>query len=261
MDLHYNIQGEGSPIVLVHSPGVDSREWRELLRELMTSWQVITYDLRGTGQSPAPLSPTSLVEDLRGLLDHLGLERVTLIGHSMGGQAVTDFALTYPERVERLIVIAPALTGFVFSDEFNSWMAEVNALAPNVNAMVDKSLAGPNYVVTMNSPFRDFVREMATLYMTRVFTEWKSYEVVWPEPPAVTRLEELTADTLFIQGTIEWPDMRKIAEAYRRVPQVRFIELEGGDHYLTLTHAAELARHIQKFIQGEPSRATNQGRE
>ncbi|MFM1654985.1 alpha/beta fold hydrolase [Brevibacillus sp. B_LB10_24] len=260
MDLYYEMQGEGSPIVMFHSPGVDSREWKYIAPILAKSWKVITFDGRGTGRSPAPQSPTSLVEDLRKLLEHLGLERVTLVGHSMGGQAVTDFTLTYPSMVERLIVIAPSLTGFTYSREFTDWMASVNSAAPDIARLVDLSLAGPNYRVTMAGPHRDFLREMTTRYMTRVFTEWKSFEVLWPEPPAIERLEEIAVKTLFIHGRIEWPDMFKIAEHFKRVPSIRFAEIEEGDHMLTLTHASELAWHIRHFIQGEPDNATNPGR-
>ncbi|ULL14686.1 alpha/beta hydrolase [Paenibacillus sp. H1-7] len=260
MDLYYEIQGEGSPVVLLHSPGVDSREWKYAAPLLAQSCKVITYDGRGTGRSPAPQTPTSLVEDLRDLLQHLRLERVTLVGHSMGGQAATDFTLTYPSMVERLVVIAPSLTGFVFSQEFTEWMASVNAAAPDIDKLVELSLSGPNYRATMAGPHREFLREMAVHYMTRVFTEWKSFEVRWPEPPAIERLEDIAVSTLFIRGTIEWPDMLKIAEQFQRVPAIHFAEMEGGDHMLTLTHAEELTEHIRNFMYGELDNAANKGR-
>ena len=68
---------------------------------------------------------------------------------------------------------------------------------------------------------------MHTLYMTRVFSEWKSFEVIWPMPPAIERLEELLAGTLFIQGTVEWEDMQRIAEQFKRVQDIRFEVIEG----------------------------------
>ncbi|MGG3507174.1 alpha/beta hydrolase [Paenibacillus lautus] len=250
MDLAYQTQGIGTPVVLVHSPGVDSREWRYIAPHLARSHQVITYDGRGTGKSPAPQKPTSLVEDLRALLDHLEIDSASLVGHSMGGQAVTDFALTYPSRVDHLVLIAPSLTGFEHSQPFIDWMAQVNACAPDVNRLVEQSLSGPNYRVTMSSAERDFLREMHTLYMTRVFSEWKSFEVVWPMPPAIERLEELVARTLFIQGTVEWEDMQRIAEQFKRVQDIRFEVIEGADHMVTLTHAEELAGLILTFLEG-----------
>ncbi|MGE6228365.1 alpha/beta fold hydrolase [Paenibacillus chitinolyticus] len=261
MELYYEIQGSGSPIVMIHSGGVDSRVWKYIVQDLTQSFKVISFDGRGTGRSPALLEPTSLVEDLRKLLEHLGLDCVTLVGHSMGGQVATDFALSYPSMVERLVVIAPSLTGYAFSDEFTQYMASVNAAAPDISKLVELSLAGPIYRAAMASPHQDFLRESYTHYMTRVFTEWKSFEVLWPEPPAIERLDKIASETLFIQGTIDWPDIKKIAEHFKHVPLIRFAEIEGADHMLVLTHAEEISNLIRNFMLGELNDAANPGRE
>ncbi|MBD2848137.1 alpha/beta hydrolase [Paenibacillus sp. IB182496] len=251
MDLAFEVHGAGgTPVVLIHSPGVDSREWKYVAPLLADQMQVITYDARGMGRSPAPEEPTSLVEDLRALLDHLGLARVSLVGHSMGGQAATDFALTYPDRVARLALLAPSLTGFEPEPDFVRWMTEVNACAPDVERLVNKSLGGPNYRVVMNSGEREFLQEMHTAYMTRVFSQWKSFEVNWPQPPAIERLEQLRCETLFVHGTVEWPDMLRVAEQFERVPNVRFARIDEADHMLTLTHPGQLARLLVPFLDG-----------
>lgn len=257
MELFYEIEGEGSPIVMIHSGGVDSRVWRYMVPELAQSFNIITFDGRGTGRSAAMQEPTSLVEDLRKLLEHLGLNRVTLVGHSMGGQVATDFTLLYPSMVKQLVVIAPSLTGFVYSQEFTNYMTSVNAAAPDISKLVGLSLAGPNYRATMASPHGSFLSEMHAHYMTRVFTEWRSFEVLWPEPPTIERLEQIAVSTLFIQGTIEWPDMYNIAEHFKRVPAIQFAEIQGADHMLILTHAKQLANCIQHFILGEHDNAVD----
>ncbi|EGL16967.1 MULTISPECIES: alpha/beta hydrolase [unclassified Paenibacillus] len=249
MDLYYEVQGKGAPVVLIHSPGVDSREWKFIAPILAQSFQVITFDGRGTGKSPAPTDPANLVEDLKRLLDHLNIGQAALIGHSMGGQAAADFALTYPSMVSRLILLAPSLSGFPYSKEFTEWLAQVNSFAPDLDKMIGTSLAGPNYRVVMSSPQRDFLIEMHTDYMRRVFTEWKSFEVNWPQPPAIERLEEISAPTLFLQGTVEWGDMERVAEEYKRVPSCKIIRIEGADHMLTLTHPAETAGSIEQFLK------------
>ncbi|KIL42142.1 hydrolase [Gordoniibacillus kamchatkensis] len=251
MDLYYEIAGEGSPVVLIHSPGVDSREWKYVAPLLAKTNKVVTFDARGCGRSPAPLSPIRIMDDLRELFDHLALTKVTLVGHSMGGQAATEFTLSYPDLVERLVLIAPSLSGFAYSPEFTEWMAQINSLAPDLGKMVEMSLNGPNYRIAAASPHRDFLREMTVHYMTKVFTEWKSFEVVWPQPPAIERLEEIAATTLFIHGTVEWPDMLRVAEQFKRVPSHRFVQIEGADHMLTLTHAEELAGLILRFLTEE----------
>ncbi|MFS0838890.1 alpha/beta fold hydrolase [Paenibacillus sp. 1P03SA] len=249
MDLYYEVAGEGVPVVLIHSPGVDSREWKFIAPILARSFQVITFDGRGTGKSPALTAPADLVEDLRRLLQHLNIRQAVLVGHSMGGQAAAEFALSYPSMVSRLVLLAPSLTGFPYSEAFTQWMAAVNSFAPDLGKMIDYSLSGPNYRVTMASPQRDFLIEMHTDYMRKVFTEWKSFEVNWPQPPAIERLEKISADTLFIQGTVEWEDMDRVAEEYQRVPSFKHIRIEGADHMLTLTHPAEIAGFIGQFLK------------
>jgi pimeloyl-ACP methyl ester carboxylesterase len=107
MDLHYEVQGKGEAVVLIHSGGADLRDWEFIAPQLAQTYQVIAFDGRGAGQSPPLLEPANFVEDLRQLLDHLNLDRVILVGHSIGGQIATDFALAYPDRVTRLVLVAP----------------------------------------------------------------------------------------------------------------------------------------------------------
>ena len=249
MDLNYHSFGSGPAIVLIHSGGVDSREWLEIVPLLARSYRVVTFDGRGIGRSPAPQQPMNLVADLLRLLDHLKLERVALAGHSIGGELAVNFALSHPERVERLIAIAPSLTGYPYSKEFTDWMGSVNSLAPDVGKMVEYSLKGPIYRTVMASEYRDFLIEMHTLYMTRVITEWRSFEVVWPQPPALERLERIACPTLFVRGTVEWSDMEGVAKQFKRIPAVAFAKVEGADHMLTLTHPEQLATHIRSFLK------------
>lgn len=248
MDLNYSIYGTGEPIVLIHSGGVDSRAWRELVLLLARTHQIVTFDARGTGRSPAPQVPLNLVEDLRQLLDDLKLDHVILVGHSIGGELATNFTLSFPGRVARLIVVAPSLTGFIFSETFMGWIQQLNALAPDVDKMIQFSLQGPIYRTVMASGQRDFFIEMHTQYFTRVFTEWRSFEVIWPQPPAIEQLEAIVVPTLFMYGTVEWDDMHMIAQEFKRIPRVAFAEIAGADHMLPLTHPQEMASHIQSFL-------------
>lgn len=248
MDLFYEVQGTGSPILMIHSGGVDSRTWKYIAPALAVTRQVITFDGRGTGRSPAPIAPMNIVEDIKNLLDHLNLASAVLIGHSMGGQAATEFALKYPGMTDKLILIAPSLSGFAFSKPYTDWTMEVHSLAPNYVKMTEFSLQGLPYRVTMSSPQRDFFADMHLQYMKRVFTEWKSFELIWPETPAIERLEQLEAPTLFIEGTCDWEDISLIAGEFKRAPSFRHVRIEGGDHMMMLTHGDEIAGHIKQYL-------------
>ena len=111
--LHYRRQGHGDTVVLVHGFGLDQRVWEPQWSALAAHFDVIAYDLRGFGRSTLPDSaPYAHHEDLRALLDALGVERTHLVGHSLGGGVAASFAVAYPQRTGRVLLSAPLLRGY-----------------------------------------------------------------------------------------------------------------------------------------------------
>jgi pimeloyl-ACP methyl ester carboxylesterase len=101
--------GEGPVIVLMHGLAGCKELWRETLEPLRRSgYRAIAFDHRGHGESPDIPSPWSigdLATDLLHLLDRLDLEKVCLVGHSMGGRAMFAFAIDHPDRVTGLVAV------------------------------------------------------------------------------------------------------------------------------------------------------------
>ncbi len=100
--------GQGPPVILVH--GFSGSMWQFEYQQapLAATMRVITPDLLGSGLSDKPeiaYTPTQQVELFRGFMDALGIQRASLVGHSMGAGLVIGMALTYPERVDRLVLI------------------------------------------------------------------------------------------------------------------------------------------------------------
>ncbi|MFD0348679.1 alpha/beta fold hydrolase [Kitasatospora aburaviensis] len=120
--------GDGLPLVLIH-PGVgDSTIWDPVLAALDGRHRVVRYDARGYGRSPAPAVAYTPAEDLAAVLDHFGLDRVVLVGNSMGGAASVNLTLDAPERVAGLALIVPTITGYDGFDE-SDLFREVGRLA------------------------------------------------------------------------------------------------------------------------------------
>lgn len=249
MDLYYEVNGTGHPIVLLHSGGADLRDWTYVAPLLAKHYMVISFDGRGAGKSPDPVGDINFVEDLKGLLDHLNIHKTTLIGHSMGGQIAIDFSLEYPEYVSELVLIAPALSGFNYSSEFEEYMNKVSALAPDIDKMIEVSQSAPSYRVVQASPHKELTEQMLRHHIKRTFN-WPAFEVIWPNPPATERLDELTVKTLFMIGTEELPDNLRVAEYFRKQLDARIVEISGADHMVTLTHPEDLYRHIMEFVEG-----------
>lgn len=109
--------GEGAPLVLLHGLSATRRNVVQGSRALLRhGYRLISYDARGHGaSSPAPSAADyeyrDLVEDLEAVLAHLDLDRVPLVGSSMGAATAMTFALEHPERVPALIQITPAYAG------------------------------------------------------------------------------------------------------------------------------------------------------
>ena len=106
LTLNYQVTGEGEHVVLIHGLGANMAFWyMGIARVLARHYNVVSYDLRGHGRSSAP--PTGydlphLSGDLAALLDHLGMDRVHLVGHSHGARVALHYALTHPRRTQSL---------------------------------------------------------------------------------------------------------------------------------------------------------------
>ena len=104
--LYFEVHGSGPSVVLLHAGDLDLTMWDPQVTRLARSFRVIRYDARGHGRSTAPRGPYSTVEDLRLLLDHLGVEHAHLVGISMGAGVALNFAVAYPARVRNLVLVS-----------------------------------------------------------------------------------------------------------------------------------------------------------
>ncbi|WP_174613696.1 alpha/beta fold hydrolase [Virgibacillus ihumii] len=247
MDLYYEVNGSGHPVVLM-TGGADVRNWSFVAPHLAKHYKVVAFDGRGTGKSPSPLEDVNHVEDLLSLLDHLEINQATLIGHSMGGQIATEFALDYPERVSELVLLAPGLSGFSYSKEFEESMKTIHEAAPNIDKMVKLLLSDSSYRVVTASPHRDLMAQMLRYHMNRMF-EWPAIEMVWPQPPAIERLGELTTKTLLIIGKEDSLDNHRVADYFQQHSDAQVVEIPGADHTVNLTHPEKLYRKITGFMK------------
>ncbi|MDA0315192.1 MAG: alpha/beta fold hydrolase [Bacteroidetes bacterium] len=106
MQLNFKKSGSGLPLVILHGLFGSADNWFSIAKDLESTFSLYLVDQRNHGDSPhsSEWNYQVMVEDLRELLDAEGLDTVYLMGHSMGGKTVMNFAVTYPERVHKLIV-------------------------------------------------------------------------------------------------------------------------------------------------------------
>lgn len=125
--------GEGPPVLVLHGLLGQGRNWAGLAKTLAARRRVLLVDLRDHGRSPhhAETSYPAMAADLSALLDRLGLERASFVGHSMGGKVAMTLACTRPERVERLVVVDVAPVDYGPSAEFERFLRAMLAIDPS----------------------------------------------------------------------------------------------------------------------------------
>ena len=107
INIHYEIQGDGVPLVLIAGLGYPAWQWHRMTPYLAKELKVITFDNRGVGGTDKPAGPYTarlLADDTAALLKALKIESAVVMGHSMGGFIAQELALSYPDKVSGLIL-------------------------------------------------------------------------------------------------------------------------------------------------------------
>ena len=252
--LYYETLGDGEPLVLVHAGIADGRMWEGQLAAFAENHRVIRYDMRGFGRSDMVEEPYSHHEDLRGLLDHLGIERASLVGCSMGGATVIDFVLGNPDRASALVLVGSAVSGFE-SDEDppEEWDEVIEADEAGdlervseleVRIWVDGPQRGTGEV---DAGLRDLVREMNLIALQN--EDSGLGEEIPADSPAADRLGEIRVPTLLIVGDLDRPEILARADLLERsVPDVRRVVMRGTAHVPNMEQPEGFNQIVLEFL-------------
>jgi len=126
IDIHYEITGEGEPLLFIHGLGASMQSWQMQVPVFSTYYKVITFDLRGHGRSDKPLERYSIsmfAADTAGLMKFLGISPAHVVGFSLGGMVGFQLCLDVPDMVKSLVVVNSPVTGYKQSlrEGFESW--------------------------------------------------------------------------------------------------------------------------------------------
>jgi esterase len=127
---HRDLGGDGPPLVILHGILGSSRNWQTAGRDLAARHHVLALDLRNHGGSPhdGEMTYPAMAADVLAWLEARGLERVALLGHSLGGKVAMLLACRHPERVERLIVVDIAPRDYAWGGRQRAEFAAMNGL-------------------------------------------------------------------------------------------------------------------------------------
>lgn len=233
--------------------------WNPIRPRLERARRVLSPDGLGYGERPLPKAEFSRVEDVVALLDSSNVERAAVVGASDGGRVAIDLALEHPERVAALVLAAPAIGGWNWSQDVREFGGEEGdlleagkvdeAVELNVRTWVDGRGRGPDDV---DGRIRELVREMQRQAFQHLLTAYATEphpQEHGPDTPAVERLAELAAPTLVLSGELDKPDFAAIAERIAaEAPRARVISLNGVAHLPSLEKPELFAELVLAFL-------------
>lgn len=220
--IYYEVAGAGTPLLLLHAGICDCRMWDEQWAAFAAHHRVIRLDLRGFGHTTTEDVSFSNRQDLLDLLDHLGLERASVVGVSRGGQIAIDFALDYPERIAALIPVCAGISGYQ-PDEALIDPREI-ALFEQMEAAEEAEdwplVASVDVRLWVDGPLQAEGRAAASVRERVYAMSMNNYQTVRVsgqaqplDPPAAGRLGALGVPTLVIVGDLDTSATQQMAKA------------------------------------------------
>jgi pimeloyl-ACP methyl ester carboxylesterase len=248
--------GDGPPVVLLHGLSATRRNVVQGSRALVKrGYRLISYDARGHGESqPGPSYEYSdLVGDLEAVLDELELERMALVGSSMGAATAMAFTLEHPDRVPALVQITPAYTGYARTGDVDSasWEQLASALDEGIDRFLEVAQPG-----NLPERWRDAAREATRQRMERHADLASVGQALREVPSSVAWkgldvLSDLEVPVLVVgsQDDSDWLHPLGVAEEYcRKLPNCELIVEDRGDSPLAW-QGARLSNAIADFFE------------
>lgn len=260
IDLYYEVHGTGPNLVLIEGLGYHTWMWYRQLPAFSGTFRTLIYDNRGVGRSAAPPGPYTHrqnADDLAALIDHLGWDRAHVLGVSMGGFIVQEFALAYPDRVDRLVLVA---TGFGGPRMIPVPPEAVRALMPDpalsyeekIRASMPVAFGNPAWPEENRVEFEQIMRWRTALP--------QSEEAAMAQAMAQTtfdvseRLDRIGAPTLVVAGTEDRVVPPQNAEMLAAaIPNARLDLIQGAGHLVFIEAADRFNRDVGAFLNGGES--------
>jgi len=248
--LYFEAAGKGPPVVLIHGGNLDRRMWDEQFQVFAKHFQVIRYDVRTYGLSDMPTKPYSDVEDLASLLRFLHIKKAHLVGLSLGGRIIIDFALEHPDQVQSLVAVGPGLSGFQWSRDEKQYQLMLRAAqASQIDAVTELWLKSPYMAPAMENPaLAPRLRQLAL----DNYRNWLGNPALSRpiDPPAIGRLNQIEAPTLILVGSRDVHDIHKIVKLLKTgIPHARQEVVPGAGHMVNMEKPAEFNRLVLGFLK------------
>lgn len=245
--LHYDVGGEGPALLLSHGFGATGRMWDGQRRALTDRWRVVTWDMRGHGETESPDDPARYstdhtVADMRALLAHLGIRRGVIGGLSLGGFVSLAFHAAHPEMV-RALVICDSGPGYRNPEARAAWNDRAFRRASELEAKGLEVLEGSS------REMRDGVRHHRS-------AKWLAHAargmLAQQDGRVIESLPAIRVPTLIIVGDKDEPFLAPCRYMAGKIPGARLEVIEGAGHSANLDQPEAFNRVLGDFLAALP---------
>jgi len=252
IEINYQIEGDGPVVTFSHSLACNLSMWDEQAQGLEGRFRVLRYDTRGHGQTEAPAGAYTLdqlAEDLKGLLDGLGIAETHFVGLSMGGMVGQELALRHPDRVKAL-VLANTTSGYPAEGVAN-WDQRIAAVREGGLA----SIADAVMQRWFHEEFRRMQPATVARWRDRVASTDRQGYLGWCEAikrhDTTARLRQIRKPTLVIAGELDAGTPVAMSQLIaREIPNARLIVLPQASHLSVLEQPVAFEAAVQGFLAG-----------
>ncbi len=257
--LYYETAGAGHPLIMVHAGIANLHYWDDQWEPFARAYRVVRYDIRGYGKSIMPPGPYDVRADLFALMRVLDIDHAYLMGASIGGGIVIDFALEHPEMVDALIPVVSGLSGGPPPSEeqlrqWNEIEAAMDAAREEGNLdLIDEITArlwvdGPSRTPEQVDPGVR-ARVLAMLRDNRDAEDAEGTPIR-ASPPAHGRLDNVRVPTLAIAGDLDIPEIMVNTDLIvAGIPGARKVVMHGVAHAPNMEQPEEFNRIVLDFLR------------
>ncbi len=243
--VHYLDQGSGPVILLVHGTGRSIADWQEGFADLLSrTHRVIAFDYYGHGLSDRAhgwrYGHKLWTEQVVDVLDALHIDKVTVIGHSVGGVIASRLGADYPERVNHVITIG---TGTAFDPmQIIPFIPVAGELSMGMTSLFSDTFS-PEHKLRLEAAYGiGGTRAALLVYIRRQYTI-DGMRLLWGV------YEDIEAPTLHVSGTLDQSIPPKAAKRIAQRTGGKFVAIEGASHDVHIDEPDQLAHEILRFIE------------
>jgi len=250
IDLYYQVHGSGQPVVFIHGLGSSTRDWELQVAEFSKTFKVITFDLRGHGQSDKPPGPYSMrlfASDTAGLLQALGIESAYIVGLSLGGGVAFQLAIDAPALVKKLVIVnsAPELIVRTFKDRLMVWQrfAIVKLLGMRkMGEVLSKRLFPKAEHANLRATFVERWAENDT----RAYQEAMRAMIGWS---VTDKLGSLRCPTLIVTADQDYTPVAVKEEYTKLIPGARLVVIPDSHHATPVEQPQKFNEAVIEFLK------------